>query len=211
MCTEMKSAKYQTRKSPPFHAADCKGTMKNGKDGAYVAQADKRGVYKWVKTGKSYDVHDNGGRPFRVTVRGLTVSVYKGTFADETYAYDQLIRTAKVKRIYLGKDGAAVGNSVLLHLSGNKYMYVGSEIYEFQMDDAVTAYFSLIGNSDVPYPVLLGDTNVYFMLDRTYVPRSSFPPEMKDWKNAYNWYYNGIEQKKGLSAQAKKIKGLRRV
>ena len=212
MCTELKSAKYQTRKAPAFHAGDCKGATKTGKDGAYVSKADKRGVYKWVKTGKFYDVHDNGGRPFRVYVNGPAVSIYKGTFEeDDTYTYDQMLRTARVKKTYLGTDGAFVGNSVLLHLSGNKYMYIGSQIYEFQMEDAVDSYFSLVGNSDVPYPVLLGTTNVYFMLDRTYVPRSSFPPGLKakDWKQAYDLYYEGIDKKKGLSTQAKKIKGLR--
>jgi len=69
-CTEVKSSKYQTRKSPPFHASDCKGTRKKGKDGDYISKADKKGVYKWVKIsgkagmqkGKSYDTVDNGAR-----------------------------------------------------------------------------------------------------------------------------------------------------
>ena len=78
-CTEVKSSKYQTRKSPAFHASDCKGTRKKGKDGDYISKADKRGVYKWIKVsgkviesqkGKHYDTLDNGGRPYRVIVDG---------------------------------------------------------------------------------------------------------------------------------------------
>jgi hypothetical protein len=48
-CTIVLSKKYQRRPSPPYHAGDCKGTVKKGKDGTYVSKADTRGVYKWVK------------------------------------------------------------------------------------------------------------------------------------------------------------------
>jgi hypothetical protein len=87
-CKEVKSAKYQTRKSPPFHAGECKGVTKKGKDGSYVSKPDARGVYKWVKVNatrklakgaKRYDIHDNGGRPFRVEFAGKNVVIYKGS------------------------------------------------------------------------------------------------------------------------------------
>lgn len=48
-CKEVQAAKYQTRKSPPFHAQDCKDMTKRGKDGNYISKPDVRGVYKWVK------------------------------------------------------------------------------------------------------------------------------------------------------------------
>ncbi len=48
-CTEVKTEKYQTRKSPPFHAKDCKNLTKKGKDGPYRSKADAKGIYKWVK------------------------------------------------------------------------------------------------------------------------------------------------------------------
>ena len=191
-CTEVKSSKYQTRKSPAFHASDCKGLEKKGKDGTYLSQADKRGIYKWMKKGtqkrkgKFYDVIDNGRRPYRVYIDGSTVSIYKDP------SYDILIKKISVKKVYLGKGkSSAVGNSILLHVSGNKYVYIGHEIYEFQLEDTVDFYFSLIGNSDVPYPVLLGTEYVYFMLDRCYVPRTAFSPSMKksDWEDAYQRFY----------------------
>jgi hypothetical protein len=70
-------------------------------------------------------------------------------------------------------------------------MHIGFDIYEFSMDDVVEAYYSLIGNSDVPYPVLLGTKNVYFMLDHSYLPRTFFKAPMKaaDWEDAYQYYY----------------------
>ena len=208
-CKEVKSAKYQTRKSPAFHASNCKGTRKKGKDGVYVSQADKRGVYTWKKVdkpkGKFYDIHDNGGRPFRVYLYGFTASIYKGTFLDKgtsldgTYTYDKLITTVRTNKSYLGSKGKDAGNSILLHLSGKKYMYIGSNIYEFQMEDEVDSYFSMIGNSDVPYPVLLGTQYVYFMLDHVYVSRRLFSPSMtaKQWEDAYACYYGYIDPMTG--------------
>ena len=232
-CTEVKSSKYQTRKSPPFHASDCKGTRKKGKDGDYISKVDKKGVYKWIKIsgkisgkaemqkGKSYDTLDNGLRPYRVIVDGTNVSIYKGTRKEDySYDYDKLIRSVKVKKVYLGGSKSGLGNSILLHLSGNKYMYIGHEIYEFQMEDSVESYFSLIGNSDVPYPVLLGSEYAYFMLDRCYVARTEFSPSMTkaDWEDAYQRFYGYTnpmtsealgfkERHDGLKTQCKKMKG----
>jgi len=236
-CKELKTKKYQTRKSPAFSAQACKGLTKKGKDGTYVSKADKRGIYKWIRAnassirntlrntqkrkGKVYDVLDNGARPYRVYVDGSTVSIYIGKRNnDYTYDYDKLFRTIKAKEVHVGGKKSQLGNSILIHVSGNKYLYVGHEIYEFKMEDTVDTYFSIVGNSDVPYPVLLGTENAYFMLDRCYVPRSEFDPKMTkaQWEDAYQRYYGyadpmtGESPPKGVRAdgmekKCKKMKG----
>jgi len=122
--------------------------------------------------------------------------------------------------VYLGGKKSQLGNSVLVHLSGNQYMYIGHEIYEFKMEDTVDSYFSLVGNSDVPYPVLLGTQYVYFMLDHCYVPRSEFSPSMTnaEWEDSYSRYYGHVDpmmgelpkgvKSQGLKKKCKKMKGL---
>lgn len=236
-CKELKTKKYQTRKSPAFSAQACKGLTKKGKDGTYLSKADKRGIYKWVKAnttsirntqkrkGKVYDVLDNGARPYRVYVDGSTISIYIGKRNnDYTYDYDKLFRTIKVKQVHLGGKKSQLGNSILVHVSGNKYLYIGHEIYEFQMEDKVDTYFSIVGNSDVPYPVLLGTENAYFMLDHCYVPRSEFDPKMTkaQWEDAYQRYYGyadpmtGEKPSKGIRGddmekKCKKMKGFHMV
>ena len=153
-----------------------------------------------------YDVHDNGGRPYRVVSHDSHVSIYKNTNWDDTF--DELVKKVKVKQIYVGKSTGKpssadhnpeqakyfLGNSILLHLSGKKYMFIGAKIYEFEMDDAVDHYFSMIGRNDVPYPVLLGKKNVYFMLDKTYLSRDHFPVVKTNtqWEDAYMYYYGSI-------------------
>jgi hypothetical protein len=238
-CKELKTKKYQTRKSPAFSAQACKGLTKMGKDGTYVSKADKRGIYKWVRAGntlrntqkvhlrkgKVYDVLDNGARPYRVYVDGSTISIYIGKRnSDFTYDYDKLVRTIKAKQVHLGGKKSQLGNSVLIHVSGNKYLYIGHEIYEFQMEDEVDTYFSIVGNSDVPYPVLLGTENAYFMLDHCYVPRSEFDPKMTktQWEDAYQRYYGYADamtgesppkgvRADGLEKKCKKMKGFHMV
>jgi hypothetical protein len=234
-CKELKTKKYQTRKSPAFSAQACKGLTKKGKDGTYISKADKRGIYKWIRAGntlrntqkvhlrkgKVYDVLDNGARPYRVYVDGSTVSIYIGKRnSDYTYDYDKLVRTIKAKEVHVGGKKSQLGNSILIHVSGNNYLYIGHEIYEFQMEDTVDTYFSIVGNSDVPYPVLLGTENAYFMLDHCYVPRTEFDPKMTkaQWEDAYQRYYGyadamtGEKPSKGIRAdglekKCKKMKG----
>jgi hypothetical protein len=250
-CVEVKTEKYQTRKSPAFHAKDCKGLSKKGKDGVYISKPDTKGIYKWVKAinttkkatikGKYYDTHDNGSNPFRVIIDGSKVSIYKDTQTDWNLPpdYSKLIKTLNVKEVFVGKstglaEGADhtpaqaksfLGNSILLHVSGKKYIHIGVEIYEFIMEDEFEDYFSMLGNNDVPYPVVLGKTNVYFMLEseHNYVPRSYFPAvkNKAQWENAYMYYYGSINPETGekpphdiilrnklsLEKYAKKMKG----
>jgi len=237
-CKEVRSRKYQTRKSPPFHAGDCKGLTKAGKDGDYISKADRRGVYKWVKgsgsgsgsrktekaakpVGDSYMIHDNGNQPFKVQLSGPTVTVFKakpmgGDLAWATY--DQQILKVKAAAVYIGEcpDDPAMrislcskfdkGNSILLHLAGDRYMFIGSTIYEFTMEDTVTAYYSAIGPNDVPYPVLVGSENVYFMLDKKYVPRSVFvgPMTAGEWADAYSYYYGYKNPKTCVAVENKR-------
>lgn len=211
-CQEVKDKKYQTRKSPPFHAKDCKDLTKKGKDGLYVSKPDSRGIYKWIKSGnstrtkrgtKSYLIHNNGTRPYRVEVSGLTVEIYK----EDPVTDSKLLKTLKVKEIHVGKyqGSFGLGNSILLDLGGKKYIHIGFTIYEFMMEDDFEAYYSLIGNSDVPYPVLLGSKYVYFMLDYKYLPREIFKAKMaaKDWEDAYQYYYGYIDYETGEQGQDK--------
>jgi hypothetical protein len=219
-CEEIKTAKYQTRKSPPFHAKDCKNLTKKGKDGDYVSKPDAKGVYKWIKAKgatrkvsksvKSYLIHDNGGRPFRVEVSGKNVEIYKGEYRKlddgktidyDKMDYNKLLKKLVVKEVHVGQSPCisapdacgsfGKGNSILLHVNGNKYMYIGHEIYEFTMEDDFDKYYSLIGNNDVPYPIILGTKYVYFMLDHVYLSKELFKAKMSDaeWADAYTYFY----------------------
>ena len=223
-CEEVKSEKYRVRKSPPFHAGDCRGDKKKGKDGDYISKANSKGTYKWIKLAggnktkrrkaskgvKSYLINDNGNRPFKVEVSGNNVKIYSGKRIDngtddydENRNYNKLIKSLYVTKVYPGESPCelalesgfdcgkdSIGNSVLLHLSGNKYVFVGKEIYEFTMDDEFDAYYSAIGLNSISYPVVLGSKYVYLMLDHIYIPRDIFKAKMNatEWADAHSYY-----------------------
>ena len=245
-CKEVKTPKYQTRKSPPFHAGECPGKTKKGKDGIYRSKADARGVYKWVKGvptpakkgvkiqtatrkapgANSYFIHDNGGRPYKVQVSGKHVEIYKGEYrrdlantkaSDYNHMdYDERIKKLTVKEVHVGKSpcipnadlcgAAAVGNTILLHVSGKKYMHIGRDIFEFTMEDDFDAYYSIVGNNDVPYPVLVGTKYIYFMLDHATMPREAFKAKMgaADWADAYRYFYGMTDLETGEPVECKK-------
>jgi hypothetical protein len=84
------------------------------------------------------------------------------------------------------KPSEAEGNSILL-LVGSKYIYIGSEIYQFEpvKGDTIEKYYSDIGNSDVAYPYAVGKTYIYIMLDKVAVENSFFDVK----KPIYEQYY----------------------
>jgi hypothetical protein len=155
--------------------------------------------------GKTYAIHDNGGRSFFVIVNGKKISVEKnmneyklinGKFTTIENPHKHLFEKT-VDEIFIGKksptggyDGLkpseAEGNSILVR-DGSKYIYIGSEIFEFLPinGDTIEKYYSDIGNSDVPYPYAVGRTHIYIMLDKVAIDKSFF--DMK--KDIYQQYY----------------------
>ena len=216
-CTEIKNKKYQTRKSPPFHAKDCKGMTRKGKDGMYVSKADKNKVYKWVKVGatmkktkgmKSYAIHDNGGKPFLVGDLGGRVVVYKQEFNEdiEEYTLGKKLLEIPYKKIFVGDNtleqegyapkGEGKGNSILLQLTKNKYMFIGWKIETFTVPDGdeIQNYYSPIGNNDVPYPYAVGKKYTYLMIENAYLPN-----ELLEMHDVYAHYYGHLSSQGATS------------
>ena len=177
-----------------------------------------------------YEIHDNGGRPFFVDVNGLRVSVWKnvvdyvkedGKFKDIQHPPKHLFDFV-ANEIFIGKkspkggyDGLkpkdAEGNSILLRV-GEKYVYIGSEIYEFspKAGDTIQKYYSDVGNSDVPYPYAVGNTHVYIMLDKIAIEKSFF--DMK--KDIYGQYYDAttfLKERMGQMSKEQKEEAKDRV
>ena len=55
------------------------------------------------RSGIKYDVHDNGGRPFRVYINGNKVDIYKNTSKEYNgYDYPTLTKSFKADKIFIG-------------------------------------------------------------------------------------------------------------
>lgn len=121
------------------------------------------GIDKQIHKGwKTYEIHDNGGRPFLVAIKGNSkgsnvVRIYKmdpkikaelkWDEMAKPYQYAALIKEYHPKKIFIGKSPKNPmtefslgygkkfdGNSILLELKEKyRYVYIGSEIYEFSI------------------------------------------------------------------------------
>jgi hypothetical protein len=161
---------------------------------------------------KIYMTHDNGARPFVVYVDN-EVFVYK--MPEDVYIwredwsrnpednidfYTKLIYNEHYERIFIGKDlddnPQTIGNSILVDLGDNNYMFIGDCIYKFRSDELITNYYSIIGNNDVPYPVAVSQSNIYFMLDRVWVKKSTLNVPEVNMPDAYRYFYDKYERAK---------------
>jgi hypothetical protein len=175
--------------------------------------------YKIIKENmkgyKSYFIHVNDKRPLLVYIKDNNVYIYKisnkynimlsDICKDDSknkWMYTKLVNKYVSEEIFIGKSIKTPiyatfgpdtnGNSILLLLEDSKYLYIGSEIYQFTITptDKIIKYYSGIGNNDVPYPVALGEKNVYFMLDKRYINIDKFPNNMNNekWTESYLLY-----------------------
>ena len=131
-----------------------------------------------------YMINDNLTRPFKVVVSKNKISVNrqkKGSW-DIKRPYDQLVKKfTKYMGLWVGYDSSIYkfhGNSILIKVSKNKYVYIGERIYEFKTTDEIMDYVSPIGGNNVPYPVAFGQKNVYFMPNQQYIKNEELETEI---------------------------------
>lgn len=70
------------------------------------------------------------------------------------------------------------GNSILLRIGNTdefRYVYIGTEIFEFVTEEEITAYVSSVGNNCVPYPYAESLNWCYCMGEKTKTPISDHP------------------------------------
>jgi len=203
--------KYYTGKEPSpkgfgFCAhAENKNTFRIGKDGKiWRIVVSLNNSKRWSKV-KGYLSHNNRSRTYFVQIiNNNKIIIRKNEDRDDNGVYDKIIKRYNVIRIIPGKSIGNFkvleskkfdGNSVLLQLTKHKYVYIGDKIYEFTMLDELKKYHSLIGNNDVPYPVLVGTENIYFMLDGVYVSRELVKIDNNDYEDAYGIFYKDLTKK----------------
>jgi len=114
---------------------------------------------------KRYYPINNGARPFVVEVMSNSVAVYKNSSCHEK---DLLLESPYIK-IFIGKNnppfkpfysGQFTGSSILAlvkvkkigHFHVHTYLYIGASIYFFDINEQLTHFYSVMGNSGVVYP-----------------------------------------------------------
>lgn len=159
---------------------------------------------------KYYFTHDNYNRPFCVYIDETKneVHVYKrhdGEYSKELQYYTVLIRTFKTSKIFIGESplspmteysgayGAEFdGNSILLKINDNKYVFIGETIYSFNTSNEIVKFVSPVGNNDVPYPYAIDDKDNYYFLLETDNGILNIP-DISHREEPYQFYYKIIK------------------
>lgn len=188
----------------------------------YIADPKAQRIYKpknFIPYEREvYEILDNGSTPYIVYVnpKRTIVSIFRvpkkayvknsdwSNNTPENYGYfTELVKNYKnVKDVMPGVDNIEnmTGNSVLIRLKENTYVYIGDCIYSFTSSEPITGYFSNVGNSCVPYPVAVSKSYVYFMLDKVYVNKTEFPEvnftHDKEVSDIYVNFYKSVDIKK---------------
>jgi hypothetical protein len=161
-------------------------------------------------------IHDNGGRPFKVLIKGMTFEIFKCKYHDSDdpsvsphCEYSKVVlKPRKYVRVWIGKDKdwkKFEGNSILFELKPKKYMYVGSEIYTFETDEKIETYASPIYGSDVHYPFALSKSKAYCFLEKTWLPMNLW----EDSKDPYDYVY-GVHLQEHPKLQHKHTQDLKK-
>jgi hypothetical protein len=120
--------------------------------------------------------------------REFVVNEYVYSNTTKEYSRSNYIMSKRYKNFWVGDDikgfaktpsgkklPQAKGNTILVELSGSKFIFIGHKIYEFKLKkgDEPVSYISYLGNNDVPYPYLIGKTHTYLLLEEKIIPNSA--------------------------------------
>jgi len=169
---------------------------------------------------KTYLMHNNGAQPFKVIVTARSIIIlaeggYEIDEEDEEIDEDEMndcLYSVFVKEIdefegywygFDTSDDEEHGNSLLVKISEQKYMHIGSQIYTFKTKDKIIDYVSPLGRNDVPYPVAKGTSNIYFMLDSKYIRKKNLR-KMTAW-NAMQMYRDFYDSSKDIQRDMRNV------
>ena len=180
--------------------------MTNDKKRSLKTLKKSRGLSKNLKKNKVFYTHDNGGRPFKVIIRTKSkndsnIYIYKNN--EGTQDKNDLVAVIRPLKIFIGKSPLNAmtrfsgghgkdfyGNSILLEVGKNDYVYIGERIFRFSTFSKIIKYVSPVGNNDVPYPYAIDSLGNYYLLTEEVVLDSSSSFSIRRYGDPYDYYYS---------------------
>lgn len=170
---------------------------------------------------EKYFIFYNYTYPFLVYVKNNNVIIcsidkdnyyipYKYGDDNEEWKYTKIIDNINCKKVFIGNSPKNkmtlfsgghgtqfYGNTILLYIDDNKYIFIIDEVVKFQAVEEIKEYYSPLGNNEVPYPIALSDNYIYYMLNYVYAKLSSLPSNLTkdDLIDSYYYIYNHSIQK----------------
>lgn len=161
---------------------------------------------------KSYEIHDNGGRPFIVDIIDNTIHI-RCTHYDlntDTESVDDFPRAVyECEEIFIGKSPKCPmtlfsgghgcdfdGNTILVRVESAAtniytYIWIGGEIIKFTTEHKIILFESLVGNNDMPYPWAMDDQgSIYLIIESVVMLRTEKLAErISKYGDPYSYYY----------------------
>lgn len=158
---------------------------------------------------EEYIIHNNGGRPFKVTVSpNNTIGIYEINPNDDDYLPTNLAGFGQNPiAVFVGEDDDVnspltaddyfeTGNTILLEFPNNAYVFISDKIYYFTTESRIIEYHTPIGNNDVPYPYAIDENNdIYLMIEDVIVRNPTNDANIEN--DPYSTYY-GIKGIRGI-------------
>jgi hypothetical protein len=188
------------RPSPNQHASETRpGTVLVGNNKKkWICKVMPNKVRRWVpladpKSAKGYLIHHNGGRPYKVCIEKTIISVYERDGRSESYSKN-VYQIKKPLKVFLGEykgkkykySKKDLGNSVLVQVAKDKFVFIGDKIFSFKITDQFVSFHSPIGNSDVPCPWLVGSEKTYLLGENTWLENSAIKTKDDPYADLYS-------------------------
>lgn len=197
-------------------------TKKNNKNINQNKNIKKQNTKKQNTNIKEYLIHWNGDLPLKVIIdyNTMEVNIYSPIEKYPDYnkgnvKYPKLVYSVKPQKIFIGKskspydyfknnkinnnknsDPKLDGNTILLKINHNEYLYIGSIIYKFKTKDEIIEYKSPLAGNDVPMAYAIDKNNRYYLM----LEQIIIDPTIKKIENKhvlhhirndpYDYYYN---------------------
>ena len=142
--------------------------------------------------GVQYEIMDNGGIRHLAFMNESSAIVYARDYDNNDEFSVCIGAFSDIKKGFVDSNN---GNSILIQMDNHNYTYVGSKFYSFRCEEQILSYYSPVGNSGVPYPVAMTDTQALFMLDRVQVPKTDLEGYVNkylkgNWTDLYEAFYS---------------------
>ena len=160
---------------------------------------------------KVYYTYYDGGKPYCIGLEKDTINIYKeiGKYSNK-YEKEPFLTFKNVEKTFVGKSpknsltsysGAYGkkydGNSILINLKDNTYLYIGLSIFKFRASSKIKKFVSPV--STIPYSYAIDEENKYYLMNENIIIN-----KLPKNKQPYNYYYDfadnvKMNQKKTLS------------
>ena len=145
----------------------------------------------------TYYTHDNGTTPFEVTIAGkyVTIHSYYNLCDDIEYNAIEIFigKSPKNKMTEINETYGDIydGNSILLYIGENTYVFIGYIIFTFTSSNKIIDFVSPVKNNDSPYPYAI-DTNgnIYLLVENVIIINNGdLQSKLIKYDNLYDYYY----------------------